>query len=118
MADAAESDAAGGGTYFLAGPRDYSWDDFRGALEDALGHRIVRVPLPRGLVAPAGAIAEGLGRLVGRYPPINREKAREVRERWLASHARAADAFGYEPRVDLEDGLRETVDWYRRHQWL
>jgi len=118
MADAAASDAAAGHTFFLAGPRDYAWEEIRTALEAALGHRIVRVPVPRGLVVPAGALAEGLARLVGSYPPLNRDKAREARERWLASSRRASETFGYRPEVDIEQGMRETVAWYRENGWL
>jgi nucleoside-diphosphate-sugar epimerase len=118
MADAAESDAAAGGTFFLTGERDYAWDELHRALERALGHRVLRVPVPGALVVPAGALAEGAGRLFGRYPPINREKARELRAEWRASSARAADTFGFEPTVGLDAGMRDTVQWYRKHGWL
>lgn len=32
----------------------------------------------------------------------------------LADISRAKEAFGYGPEVDLEEGLRRTVDWYRQ----
>jgi nucleoside-diphosphate-sugar epimerase len=70
------------------------------------------------LVGPAGALVETAGRLFGTYPPFNREKALEIRRRWLASSARAAASFGYTPRIDIEQGLSETVEWYRAEGWL
>ena len=35
----------------------------------------------------------------------------------LADIARARDLLGYEPRVDLEEGLRRTLDWWRRSRY-
>jgi nucleoside-diphosphate-sugar epimerase len=32
----------------------------------------------------------------------------------LADISKAKRLLGYEPEVDLEEGLRRTVDWYRR----
>jgi UDP-N-acetylglucosamine 4-epimerase len=31
----------------------------------------------------------------------------------LADISKAKSALGYRPRVDFEDGLRRTVEWYR-----
>lgn len=59
-------------------------------------------------------LVETLLRLLGRPEhPVHHGPARagDVR-RHLGDPARAKDAFGYAPRVDLEDGLRETVAWY------
>jgi nucleoside-diphosphate-sugar epimerase len=118
MADAAEADAALGETFFLTGARDHAWEEIRAAVEAALGHRVVRVPVPAALVGPAGALVEGAGRLVGAYPPLNRDKAREARAEWRASSAKAAQTFGYAPAVGLEEGMAATVAWYRAHGWL
>jgi nucleoside-diphosphate-sugar epimerase len=34
---------------------------------------------------------------------------------WL-DVSKGHDAFGYSPKVSLEDGLRPTVEWYRLHR--
>ncbi|HYE97173.1 MAG TPA: NAD-dependent epimerase/dehydratase family protein [Rubricoccaceae bacterium] len=118
MADAAESDRAMGETYFLGGPRPYAWNEIREAAIAALGRSVLRVNVPRPLVGPAGAAAEAFGRLIGQYPPLNREKAREAKASWVVSSEKARRHFGYQPEVDVEEGMRETVDWYRQHGWL
>ena len=30
---------------------------------------------------------------------------------------KAREALGWEPAVDFEDGLRETIRWYRDNEW-
>jgi nucleoside-diphosphate-sugar epimerase len=32
----------------------------------------------------------------------------------MADISAARNALGFKPTVDLEEGLRKTVDWYRR----
>lgn len=118
MVEAGEAEGAAGETYFLGGPRPYTWGDVREAVVYALGHGVVRVNVPRGLVGPVGAFAEGAGRVFGRYPPLNREKAREAKASWVVSSEKACAAFGYAPAIGLEEGMVETVAWYRAHGWL
>jgi len=118
MIDAAESEGTGGETYFLGGPRPYTWGEVREAVAAALGHGLVRVNVPRALVVPAGAAVEGAARLLGRYPPLNREKAREAKASWVVSSEKARAAFGYAPEIGVEEGMRETIAWYRAHGWL
>lgn len=45
-------------------------------------------------------------------PLYDRGRIGDVRDS-LADITAAREAFGYEPVVDLEEGLRRTVDWYR-----
>lgn len=118
MIAAAGADGAAGELYFLGGPHGSAWAEIRDAILKALGHGALTVRVPRVLVGPVGTVAEGIGRLFGKYPPLNREKAREAKAQWLVSSEKAASGFGYAPRIGLEEGMAETVAWYRAHGWL
>lgn len=118
MADAAEAAGAAGETYFLGSEAYYSWNEIREAIIEALGKPIVKVNVPVALVGPVGAVVEGVGRMMGEYPPLNREKAREARASWLCSVAKARREIGYRQSVGLEEGMAETVAWYRSQGWL
>jgi nucleoside-diphosphate-sugar epimerase len=118
MADALESDTAMGQTYFLSSARGYSWDEIREAALRGLGKKALRINVPKALVGTVGAVSEVVGRLTGRYPPLNREKAREAKEAWVCSTEKAKRDFGYAQQVRLEDGMGETMAWYREHGWL
>jgi len=113
MADAAESEGAAGETFFVSSEAYYAWAEVRNAVLAALGHGALRLNVPVGLVAPVGAAVEGLAGLVGRYPALNREKAREAREAWLCSVEKARAGFGYRQAIPLAEGMAETVAWYR-----
>lgn len=118
MADAALSNAALGETFFIGSQRAYSWNEIRDAVSGALVRRLVTIPVASPLVAPIGAVVEGAGSLLGKYPPLNREKAREAREAWVCSIEKARRVFDYVEQVRLPVGMAETVAWYRREGWL
>lgn len=119
MIAAAESDAAIGGTYFLGTDHPHSWNEIRDVATGVLGRKAVTVRVPERLILPVGAIAELAGRLTGSYPPLNREKAREIRHACkMCSSGKASRDFGYRAEVGLEEGIRETIRWYQQEGWL
>ena len=119
MADAAESDATTGRTYFIGSDRPYSWNEIKDVAGKALGRRALTIAVPEALVGPVGAAVELFGRLTGTYPPLNREKAREIRDACkICSSERARRDLGYVQQVGLAEGIDETVRWYRANGWL
>ncbi|MEM1056636.1 MAG: NAD-dependent epimerase/dehydratase family protein [Bacteroidota bacterium] len=117
LLDAAESETAAGETYFVGG-QAHAWAEIHRAVTQALGTWALKIKVSPRVVAPIGTVAEAVGKAMGTYPPLNREKAREARETWVASSEKAREAFGYEPRVGLAEGMRRSVAWYREAGWL
>ena len=118
MADAVEAETAAGETYFLGSEAYYTWNEIRDTIVRALGKPVLKVNVPVPLVGTVGAIVEGVGRLMGEYPPLNRDKAREAKASWLCSVAKARRELGYCQSIELEEGMAETVAWYRAQGWL
>jgi UDP-glucose 4-epimerase len=58
---------------------------------------------------------EILRKITGYSGPVNHaaERTGDVKHS-LADINAAKQAFGYEPSVSFEEGLRRTVDWYRK----
>jgi len=56
---------------------------------------------------------------MGKPPVINRDKVTDLSQTgWTCSIERAQSELGYSPRVPLEEGLRETIAWYKTEGWL
>ena len=50
---------------------------------------------------------------------LSREKIREIRQPyWICSPAPAKRDFGFEPEMDLEHAMAETIRWYRENGHL
>lgn len=102
--------------YIIAEPRAYTQSEFRRMAAAELGVSwVIPVKLPLWAVYVASAVAEKVG--VARMKPstLNRDKYRIMRQRnWNCSVAEAQADFGFAPRVDLREGLRRTVEAYRK----
>jgi nucleoside-diphosphate-sugar epimerase len=119
MVDAAEHDVTVGETYFVGSEAAYSWNDVKAATTSALDTWALTLPVPGALVGAVGAAAEAWGALTGSYPPLNREKAREIRHACTICSVEKAQAdFGYAQRIPLSEGVRETIEWYENEGWL
>lgn len=119
MIQAAESENARGRTYFLAEDRAYSWQEISDRIARALGRRPLRVHLPLFLAHFSATLAEA-GAFVARQPTqFDRQKVREMSQRyWAVSAAAARRDFGFQSEYDLERGVAETVKWYKDNNWL
>jgi nucleoside-diphosphate-sugar epimerase len=58
----------------------------------------------------------GLERLAGQVGTIRGagNPAGEI-DRQYVDPSKIRELVGWEPRIDLEEGLRRTIDWYRAH---
>jgi len=62
-------------------------------------------------------MAELINELVGNKAGIVRAERRvwDTKKRLLASVERARELIGYQPRMEFEQGLRTTIQWFRDH---
>ena len=119
IVEASRSAAAEGETYLLGSERPYAWNEVKQVATDALDTWAVTVPVPGLLVGTVGAAAEAWGTLSGTYPPLNRDKAREIRHACTACAIdKAQQHFDYTPQISLEAGVADTIAWYEDKGWL
>lgn len=114
---AAERREAAGRTYFIAHPRVVAWRELARAIGRALGRRVVAVPTPRALLVALGALVERWG--PSGPGQLDRRRARDLAvAAWTCRCDRAQRELGWTPAFDLDEGLRETANWYRAQNWL
>ncbi len=107
------------GTFPVAGYEEHTWAEITAAIATSLGKRPITVPLPAQLVRLTARAAEGFGRLSGRHVVLNREKAEEMlADGWLCDLTNSGELLPPESATNLEDGIANTVHWYRGQGWL
>lgn len=105
-------------TYFLSSERGYDWHEIRDATASALGKKLLTVNVPARLVRAAGKLTETAASFFGAYPVMNEDKAREMVLSWVCSVEKAKKELDYSQKIDLHEGIAQTIDWYKRHNWL
>lgn len=116
---AGESNATAGQTYFISSKDVYGWKEIGDETKRLLGRRVLRVRLPEAGVFIVAACAEFLALFSSKPALINFEKARDmVQNYWTCDASKAKRDFGFEQQVTLSEGIRNTIEWYRQHEWL
>lgn len=108
----------GGEVMHVAGVEPVTVSDLAGRIAGLLGTRIRRPGLPYGLAFTAGLALEAVYRPLGVEPPLSRARVRTLTTHRAYAIDRAREKLGFSPQTGLDDGLRETVRWYRNHGHL
>lgn len=110
--------AAAGRTYILAGGEVTTLNELVGLIAEEAGVPPPRLHLPVWPFWAAGAACETLCGPFGIEPPIYRRRVDFFTKSRAFDIARARAELGYAPAVGVREGIRLTLDWYRRSGWL
>jgi nucleoside-diphosphate-sugar epimerase len=116
---AAENGNSGGETYFIADEKSYSWREAAEKAAQAMGVKAVRINIPHWLILVSAFLAELSSRITHKPVLIDRQKVKEILHNgWFCNIDKAREHLCFEPRMSLEEGLKITVNWYRKNGWL
>jgi len=116
---AAESPDTEGETYFLTSPKPYSWKEVSETALRIFGKKGFRIPVPLLAIRGVAAVSEGISMITKKPALVNRQKIIEMKQDfWTCSPDKARKTLGFEAEISLEDGIRETLTWYKNHKWL
>ena len=113
-----EAPAAANRTYILAGNEVPTLNQLVEMVAQIAGVSVPRRHLPAWPFWTAGALCEVMCAPLGFEPPIYRRRVDFFTKSRAFDTSRARREIGYTPRVDLREGIRRTLDWYREHGWL
>jgi nucleoside-diphosphate-sugar epimerase len=106
--------AAAGEVFILGGEHYYSLETIADMIAQQLGVRRPRLHLPAWPLQMAGSLCEKICVPFGIEPPIYRRRVDFFTKSRAFSIEKARRMLGYSPRVSLEAGLRQTLDWCLR----
>jgi len=115
---AAEAPAALGEAFILAGSRYTTVKELVQLVAAKAGVAPPWIRLPAGPLYVAAALCELLCRPLGIEPPLHRRRLDFYLKNRAFKTEKARRVLGWEPRVDLEQGIAETLAWYRLKGWL
>jgi dihydroflavonol-4-reductase len=110
--------AARGRTYLLAGPRFTTLEELVRLVAKELGVEPPKVHWPVWPFWTAGLLCEMVCVPLRIEPPIFRRRVDFYTKSRAFDTTRARTELGFAPKVDLEEGIKRTADWYRREGLL
>ena len=107
-------------TYLIAEDRSYTQKEFREIAAKELGKSLV-IPMcmPIWAVYIVSFLAEKWGMIRLKPSTLNRDKFNIMKQRnWSVDISEARKDFGFEPKIDLKEGVRRSIKWYKDNNWL
>jgi nucleoside-diphosphate-sugar epimerase len=116
---APEGKIPSGEVFFLAGDGIHTYQDIMSTIAESLARDPLRIRMPRVAVKAAAAALSGLGWATRRTFVLNWDKLGELLpDYWICSSDKARSMLGFAPEYGLTDGMKQAIDWYRRHEWI
>jgi dihydroflavonol-4-reductase len=116
---AGENPNAIGQTYFISSERYYNWKELGQLTAQIIKKKVIRLRIPRTVIYSIAVVAEVFSFFSSKPALINIEKAKDmVQEAWIFSIEKAKKELKFQETLTIENGIRDTVDWYFKQGWL
>ena len=109
-----------GRKYFLSDGQVYQSTTFSNLIHEELGRPWwIRITAPVWVLRIVTFFGEYVGRMTGKVTALNNDKYNILKQRnWRCDIQPAIDELGYHPTYNLEQGVKETIQWYKDNGWL
>lgn len=109
-----------GRRYFLSDGQVYQSTTFSDLIHEELGRPWwIRITAPVWVLRIVTFFGEYIGRMTGKVTALNNDKYNILKQRnWRCDIQPAVKELGYRPAYNLEQGVKETIKWYKDNKWL
>lgn len=105
--------------YFVSDGNLYPSEKLNDIIKSLLDKKALKLKLPLPVVKVIANLSEQVSKVTGKYPALNRDKFEELKCRnWNCDISNLVEDLDYTPEHSLEDGMRKTVEWYKKEAWL
>ncbi len=102
-----------GETYFLADTRPYTINEIAETIATELGKKLPIPHIPSYVANILSIILPIFSKLFGGTSPLTRNTVKELTSNWFVDIKKAQSELGYQPIVELKEGVKKTVEWFR-----
>jgi nucleoside-diphosphate-sugar epimerase len=108
-----------GAIYTISDGGRHTWMKLASMLGAALGKQPLKLRVPGAMFEVAGWGGSLAGAVLRKPMPLQRHRVHEFGQQfWVCGHDRITRDLGWKPAYLPDEGLRETVAWYREQGWL
>lgn len=107
-------------SYLLSDGNSYDKEQIGTEAKRLLNKKTIKFKVPLRLMQMAVSGIDGVHRLIfNRLPFINREKLDEISSaNWLCNSNDIWNHINEKPSFNLQQGVAETIGWYKKNNWL
>ncbi|MEZ4952295.1 MAG: NAD(P)-dependent oxidoreductase [Saprospiraceae bacterium] len=106
-------------SYFISDGNYYSQTDLGKYAKQLLSKKTFRMHVPVSLVRGIAWLLEQPAKITGNYPALNLEKVSILESmNWKCDLTALKEDLNFKPQYNLEKGLEETLQWYKKNGWL
>lgn len=108
------------GTFCVTDGGQYSSRAFSDLIQKELGVRfVIHITAPLWLLKMVSVIAEECSKLIGKPSTLNRDKYKIMAQRdWTCDITPMETILDYHPQWQLPRGIKETIVWYKKENWI
>ncbi len=108
-----------GDIFFITSDKPYNWDEVGTVTSKVMNKKAIKLRVPHFVVFTVGGIMEFVYKFTKSVPTLNIEKCFDItRAGWFASNQKAKDKLGFQPQFSLEEGFKDTYEWYKNENWI
>ncbi len=107
-----------GQIYLITNQQSEPFDAIIKNIQAALGVHGVMVYVPEWAALAIASVIEKSFLMAGKTPPVARKNIESTLADRVFSIEKAQKELGFNPKIDPENGLRETVEWYKEKGWV
>jgi nucleoside-diphosphate-sugar epimerase len=105
--------------YNISDGREYSRYEYANIVKSLLGKKAWRFHIPLVILKGFLYVSDGINKRLKKVSPLSIEKLNELTAaNWSCDISKAQSELDFVPQYDLEKGLMESVDWYKKNNWL
>jgi nucleoside-diphosphate-sugar epimerase len=107
------------GIYNITDGNCYDRYEMANITKKVLNRKTFKVHLPLPVVKGFSILLEKTYGFFDKTPAVNLEKLNELTAiNWCCNIEKAKNNLRFEPAYNLQDGLKETLEWYKQNRWL
>lgn len=116
---AAVSDKSKNQIYFISSEKYYTWEEIGEVTSKVIGKNPVKIKVPHAIVFSIASVAQFFSAFSSNPATLNIEKAKDITQAlWTCDTSKAVKELDYHQKISIEEGIKRTVDWYKKMKWI
>lgn len=108
-----------GEVYFISSEEFYTWEQINNITARIFNKKPLVIRIPHFVVYLISAVAQFFSYFSSKAATLNLEKAKDLTQKyWICDTSKAKEHFNYKQKISIEEGIKQTIKWYKEQGWI